>query len=80
MENKFAGKTAPATQPKTDAPKKPRAPVVKFDEKVKVYNMIIEGKGTIEEIVAAGVSERVARISVKTLLMSKMIKQSFVKA
>lgn len=86
MENKFATKKASvptenkATENMTEEikEKKPRAPVVSFGDKVKVLGLIKEGKGNVDELVAAGVTERVAKIAIKTLAKEKMIKQSFV--
>lgn len=58
--------------------KVPRKPPVAFADKIKVYGMIRDGKGTVEELVAAGVDERAARVTVKLLMKEKLIKQSFV--
>ena len=55
-----------------------RKPPVAFADKIKVYGMIRDGKGTVDELVAAGVDERAARVTVKLLMKEKLIKQSFV--
>jgi hypothetical protein len=55
-----------------------RQPPVAFADKIKVYGMIRDGKGTVDELVAAGVDERAARVTVKLLMKEKLIKQSFV--
>jgi hypothetical protein len=51
---------------------------VAFADKIKVYGMIRDGKGTVEELVAAGVDERAARVTVKLLMKEKLVKQSYV--
>jgi len=58
--------------------KAPRKPPVAFADKIKVYGMIRDGKGTVEELVAAGVDERAARVTVKLLMKEKLVKQSYV--
>jgi ribosomal protein L13E len=55
-----------------------RKPPVAFADKIKVYGMIRDGKGTVDELVEAGVDERAARVTVKLLMKEKLIKQSFV--
>jgi len=78
MEAKFEAKK-PVAQP---APKvtTERAPVVTWSEKFQVFELIRSGKGTIDELVNAGVSDRVAKVAIKTLVKEKKIKQSFVVA
>lgn len=55
-----------------------RKPPVAFADKIKVYGMIRDGKGTVDELVAAGVDERAARVTVKLLMKEKLIKQSYI--
>ena len=58
--------------------KETRKPPVAFADKIKIYGMIRDGKGTVDELVAAGVDERAAKVTVKLLMKEKLIKQSFV--
>jgi hypothetical protein len=58
--------------------KKPRAVAVTLKEKMNVYKMVGEGKGTVDDLVAAGVTPRVAKVSLKALAKENMIKNSYV--
>ena len=58
--------------------KAPRKPPVAFADKIQIYGMIKDGKGAVDELVAAGVDERAARVTVKLLLKENLIKQRYV--
>lgn len=69
---------APASTPKVEKVKKPRQAPIEYKIVSKVERLVREGKGTIAELVEAGVSERHAKIAIKKLTREKVIKQSFV--
>jgi len=64
--------------PKVEKVKKPRQAPIEYKVVSKVERLVREGKGTIAELVEAGISERFAKIAIKKLTKEKVIKQSFV--
>ena len=76
MENKNAtGATNVKTVTKTT---KPRQPPITYKEVKKVEDLVRAGKGTIEELVSAGVEERKAKIAIKKLKAEGIAKESIV--
>jgi hypothetical protein len=58
--------------------RKPRSAPVAYKMVRDVERLIGEGKGTIQDLVAAGIPERAAKVAVKKLKAEKVIKESFV--
>ena len=76
MENKNAtGATSVKTATKTS---KPRQPPITYKEVAKVEGLIRAGKGTIEDLIGAGVEERKAKIAIKKLKAEGIVRESLV--
>jgi len=76
--NKTVPTVTPTATPKVEKVTKPRQAPIEYKVVSKVERLVREGKGTIAELVEAGISERHAKIAIKKLSKEKVIKQSFV--
>ncbi len=73
--NVKTSKTEPVVEKKE---RKPRSAPVAYKMVRDVERLIGEGKGTIQDLVAAGIPEKAAKVAVKKLKAEKVIKESFV--
>lgn len=78
MGNTAQNKTTAAPAAKVDKPKIVRKPPIKYGTISKVERLVREGKGTFDEIVMEGVSEKEARLAIRKLKSEGIVKESLV--